>query len=63
METKEMTIVEIFEYLDGCIEAFEYNDMKKTEFLNAIKELTGRLKLDILDLLRKYPQIIINKIT
>jgi len=63
MKTEEMTITEIFDYLDGCIDAFDANDMEKSEFIDSINELIGKLKLDILDLLRKYPKIMINEIT
>jgi len=63
MKTEEMTIVEIFEYLDGCIDAFDAGDMEKSEFIHSINELSYKLKLDILDLIRKYPKIMINEIT
>lgn len=52
-----MTISEIFEYLYGCIDAFEANAMNKSEFLKLINELTDKLELDFLDLVRKYPKI------
>ena len=57
METEDMTITETFEYLDGCIDAFEANTMNKTEFLSSANELVEHLKLKILNLIRKYPKI------
>lgn len=58
-----MTITETFEYLGGCIDAFETNNMEKTEFLSSINELINHLELKVLDLVRKYPKIMINEIT